>query len=230
MASFCLIHAAWHGSWCWRELSPRLEARGHRVIAPDLPCEEPDAGCSDYAAVVLDALADENDVVVLAHSLGGLTAPLVAAKRPVRRLIFLCALLPLAGRSWLEQLEQDPEMIAPGIGRGLAVDGRGRSFWPDEEVAIGAMYQDCRPEIASWAAAQLRPQGQAPYREPCPLTAWPEVKSTYLLARDDRVVPAAWARQAPVERVRANVAEFPGGHSPFLSRPERLALLLDQLV
>ena len=37
MAVFVLIHGAWHGGWCWDELSARLERLGHRVIAPDLP-------------------------------------------------------------------------------------------------------------------------------------------------------------------------------------------------
>ena len=47
-----------------------LEARGHVVHTPDLPCEDVDAGVEEYAAAVPAA-----DVVV-GHSLGGFTIPL----------------------------------------------------------------------------------------------------------------------------------------------------------
>jgi len=37
VASFILIHGAWHGGWCFGEVKALLEARGHEVITPDLP-------------------------------------------------------------------------------------------------------------------------------------------------------------------------------------------------
>ena len=37
MAVFALVHGAWHGGWCWEEVTPLLEAAGHRAYAPDLP-------------------------------------------------------------------------------------------------------------------------------------------------------------------------------------------------
>ena len=37
MATFLLIHGAWHGAWCWDRIAPLLRAAGHNVIAPDLP-------------------------------------------------------------------------------------------------------------------------------------------------------------------------------------------------
>lgn len=40
MARFVLVHGGWHGGWCFRWLAGELEARGHEVAAPDLPCEE----------------------------------------------------------------------------------------------------------------------------------------------------------------------------------------------
>jgi len=65
-------------------------------VTVDLPCEDPAALFDDYAAIVVDALeSTDGDVVVVGHSLGGQTIPLVAARRPVRRLVFLCALIGL---------------------------------------------------------------------------------------------------------------------------------------
>jgi Alpha/beta hydrolase family len=60
MASFSLVHGAWHGGWCWDPVRIELEARGHVVHTPDLPCEDVSAGIEEYArqlATLLDALA-----------------------------------------------------------------------------------------------------------------------------------------------------------------------------
>ena len=94
MATFALVHGAWHGGWAWDVLRPELEARGHRVVAPDLPCEDVDAGVMEYTAAVRDALGGDEDAIVVGHSLGGLTIPLV----PARLRVFLCALVP--GTGW----------------------------------------------------------------------------------------------------------------------------------
>jgi pimeloyl-ACP methyl ester carboxylesterase len=95
VATFCLVHGAWHGGWAWEPLRGELEARGHRVVAPDLPCEDPDAGAAEYAAVVRGALGGEEDAIVVGHSLGGMTIPLV----PARTLVYLCAYIPEPGRA-----------------------------------------------------------------------------------------------------------------------------------
>src|SRR6516162_5574618 len=80
MSTFCLVHGAFHGSWCWQLLGAELESRGHRVVAPDLPCEDPAAGATRYAEVVLAALAGSEPPVLVGHSLAGLTVPLVVAQ------------------------------------------------------------------------------------------------------------------------------------------------------
>ncbi|WP_461056300.1 alpha/beta fold hydrolase [Spirosoma arcticum] len=37
MITFVLVHGAWHGAWCWKKVTPLLEANGNRVLVPDLP-------------------------------------------------------------------------------------------------------------------------------------------------------------------------------------------------
>jgi pimeloyl-ACP methyl ester carboxylesterase len=86
-----LVHGAYHGAWCWTHLMPELESRGLDVVAPDLPCDDPSAGLAEYASTVEAAIGDRDDVVLVGHSLGGMTIPLVAAHRPVRHMIFLCS-------------------------------------------------------------------------------------------------------------------------------------------
>ena len=86
MATFGLVHGAWHGAWCWDLLVPELEFRGHAAIAMDLPCEDREATFFDYAETVSSALLDSSDVVLVGHSLAGMTIPLVALRRPIRML------------------------------------------------------------------------------------------------------------------------------------------------
>jgi hypothetical protein len=46
-------YALVHGDWAWDALTPELEARGHRVVAPELPRDDVDAGAAEYARVVM---------------------------------------------------------------------------------------------------------------------------------------------------------------------------------
>ena len=89
MSTFALIHGAWHGAWCWSELVPELEARGHRAVAVELPIEDNALAFSDYARLVTEAVDGSDDVIVVAHSLGGCTAPMV----PAARVVFVLSLI-----------------------------------------------------------------------------------------------------------------------------------------
>jgi pimeloyl-ACP methyl ester carboxylesterase len=217
-----LVHGAWHGAWCWELLVPELERRGARAIAVDLPCADPTAGLARYTDVVLEAASDLEDVVLVGHSLGGITIPLVAAARPVRALVFLCGLVPVPGLSLSAQSEQE-DIFPPGFGEDLARDEEGRSYWSTAEAALATFYADCPDDVARAAAARLRPQGRLPSTDPCPLEAWPDVPSVAIVARDDSAVDLGWARQTARARLGCEAVELPGGHSPFLARPAELA-------
>jgi len=104
MAVFALVHGAGDVGWSWHLVRAELEARGHRAVAPDLPCDDDTATLADYADAVLDALLDaagpldgQRDLVVVGHSYGGLTAALVAARAPVAALVLLAAMVPAPG-------------------------------------------------------------------------------------------------------------------------------------
>jgi pimeloyl-ACP methyl ester carboxylesterase len=227
VTTFVLVHGAWHGGWCWRQLVEQLRERGSEAIAVDLPCEDCAAGCASYADVVCEATRDvRGKVVLVGHSLGGLTIPLVAAARPVRALVFLCALLPRPGLSLVEQLLSEPDIFAPGFGAAIARDSLGRSYWTDTNAIIETLYPDCPHAAAESAARRLRHQGRLPYVERCRLDRLPAVASLSIVASDDAAISPAWSRRASRERLGRAAYELPGGHSPFVSRPAELADLL----
>ena len=104
MSTFCLVHGAFCDASIWDLVRLELEARGHEVVAMDLPCDDPTAGPARYAEVVDASLGERTgSLVVVGHSLAGLTIPLLAARRPIERLVFLCAFIPQPGRTFREQ-------------------------------------------------------------------------------------------------------------------------------
>ncbi|OBF97786.1 hypothetical protein A5790_04215 [Mycobacterium sp. 852002-51152_SCH6134967] len=232
MATFALVHGAWHGSWCWEKLTPELESSGHDVVVMDLPCEDPSATFDDYANVVCAAVGGVpgRDLVVVGHSLGGLTIPLVAERRPVRSVVYVCGVVPIPGQSFRQQLIDETDMTVSGYLQGLGeLDSQRRRRWVDRRLARYHMFGDCDDASASWAFERLRPQATDPYELPCPLSAYPSVPSAYVVCTEDRMVNPQWSRRIARDRLNAETFELPGDHSPLLSRPAELAGVLDQL-
>lgn len=231
MTTFVLVHGAWHGAWCWERLVPELETLGHDVIAMDLPSDDPAATFETYADVVVEAMrdSDASDTVLVGHSLAGFTVPLVAARRPVRRLVYLCALPAIPGLSFIDQLGSE-KMLNMGYVAGMSdADDQGRRAWADAELAREFMYADCDDTAADGAIARLRPQAQSPYSVPCPLENYPDVTTTYIVCSDDQLVNPDWSREFAPSRLGAELIELPGSHSPFMSRPAVLAEVLDAM-
>jgi pimeloyl-ACP methyl ester carboxylesterase len=229
VTTFALVHGAWHDAWCWNQLTPELRSLGHDVVAMDLPCDDTTATFETYADVVTRAVEDrDDDVVVVGHSLGGYTIPLVAAQRPVRRLVFLCALIPTPGRSLGDELADDPPMLVPGYLDGLSIS-EGATRWVDDDLARDLLYADCSDDDARDAVSHLRPQAVTHYGHPFPLENMPDVERAYVVCSEDRIVDPGWSRANAPGRLGVEPIELPGSHSPFLSRPKELARLLNAL-
>lgn len=229
MSTFVLVHGAFHGAWCWERLVPELEARGHETVAMDLPCEDGSATFETYAGVVLAATRDVDDgFVVVGHSLGAMTIPLVAAARAVETLVFLCPVIPnFSGMPW----DDAPPMEAPGAFDAVVRHEDGTMTLPSADVARDVFYHDCSVEDAQWAFERLRTQNSTSlWATPYPLSRWPESRKVAIACTDDRVVTAEHLRKVCPERLGVEPIELPGDHSPFLSRPGELAEVLARVV
>lgn len=222
MSTFALVHGAWHDGSCWYRLTPLLEAAGHRVVAPDLPCDDPEAGLEEYAAVVSAAVGDDPDPVLVGHSMGSESIPLVAAERPVGRLVYLCPRLP--GFTRPEGAVEPTSWRGPSVPR----DELGRTYWLPER-AVAEMYGRFDPETAWRLARALRPQANTRAR-PYPLPHPPAVPSTLIYAADDEMFWPEWCRWAARDLLGADAIELPGGHFPMMERPDELAAVLLRLV
>jgi pimeloyl-ACP methyl ester carboxylesterase len=220
MTQIALVHGAGLGAWCWERLIPELEARGYQARAVDLPLNDPSADASRLAAMVVAAFAPFDDLVLVGHSISGLIIPVVAARRPVRRLVFLHAALPQSGSSLADQVAAEPGMFSAEM---LKVPPLS---WSDEAIVTHFLLHDCTPEVAHDACTRLRPSrldGGLLVTQVTPLESWPDVPSSYIVCRDDRTITPAWARRAASERLGVEPIEIPGGHCPMFSRPAELA-------
>jgi pimeloyl-ACP methyl ester carboxylesterase len=230
MTTFALVHGAWHGAWCWELLTPLLQREGHDVVAMDLPCDDASASFETYADVVCDALAGcDHDVVLVGHSLGANTIPLVAARRPVRHLVYLCGVVPAIGRSVFDQIV-GTDMMRPGWDAGLSEpDAESRTTWVDPDRARALLFADCDETAVEAGFSRLRPQASYPSTLPFSLSEFPAISCTSVICSDDQMVNPDWSKRIARDRLGADVIELPGSHSPFLSRPSALAAALHGL-
>ena len=148
MVAFGLVHGAWHDGWCWEGVRGELEQRGHTVVAPDMPIDQRGLGLADYADAVEEAMPADGGLVLVGHSLGASVIPLVAARRRVRRLVFVCPALRQPGRTLAEQAEEDADMTTWDLMTGRTIYDDESSAWTDADAAIAAIYQDCDPGLA----------------------------------------------------------------------------------
>jgi pimeloyl-ACP methyl ester carboxylesterase len=224
MSLFCLVHGSTQNASGWKLLIPELQLQGHEVISIDLPSDQPTRGGVYYADIVIDSLKklDEKQAIVVAHSASGLLLPLIAARHRVARLVFLAAAIPVIGKSFIEQLKESPEMIWP--------DWIGKDPTRDNALALHYLFHDCAPDTAEWALTTLnRMLYNTVMSEPCPISVWPAVPSSYIVCSEDRTARPDWCRRAARERLQTVPIELIAGHCPHVSRPKELSAILNDL-
>jgi pimeloyl-ACP methyl ester carboxylesterase len=208
LARFVLIHGAGDVGWYWHLVAEELRQQGHDVVAPDLPCDDDSAGLSEYADTVVEAIGDPTDLVLVAQSLGGFTAPLVCERVPAKLLVLVAPMIPAPG--------EPPADYWHNTRYGEEV----RESYDDE---VAWFYQDVPPALAAEALKRGRTQSETRMGEPSPLKAWPDVPTRVLICRDDRMFPPAYLRRVVRERLGITPDEIDGGHTPALSRHKELA-------
>lgn len=207
MATYVLIHGAGDVGWAWHLVEAELRALGHDVVAPDLPCDDESAGLMQYADSVVEAIGDRTDLVVVGHSFGGYTAPIVCGRIPADLLVLVAGMVPSPGESANEMFTNTGYQQEP----------------LDDDSEFALFLHDVDPDLAAEALAKGRDQASAPMDEPWPLEAWPDVPTRFLLCRDDRLFPAGFMRRVVGERLGITPDEIDGSHCAGLSRPEELA-------
>jgi pimeloyl-ACP methyl ester carboxylesterase len=214
MSTFAFIHGAGDVGWYWHLVEAELLGRGHDTVAPDLPVEDDTAGLDRYADVIVEAIGDRQDVVVVAQSFGGYVAPLVADRIGARLIVLVSAMVPKPGETadaMFRNTNWEPQRL-------------------EDNSTTAVFYHDVPPELAKEAVARERRQSDTPGMEPWPLAEWPDVPSRAIVGRHDRFFSVEWQRSVIHGRLGIVPDEIDSGHCPALSRPSELAQLLDGYV
>ena len=222
--TFVLLPGAGGESWYWHLVAARLRDPGHEVVSPDLPAGDDGAGLAEYAEAALDAIGDRRDLVVVAQSMAAFFAPLLCGRADVRQLILVVPMIPAPGESpgeWWKssgqlsaQREQDER------------DGRD----PDAPFDVmTAFFHDVPKEIVDKTFARGEPrQSDTPFRQAWPLEAWPDVATSVIAGRNDRLLPLEFMRGLARERLGVDEVDVvDSGHLPALARPDELTELLE---
>jgi SAM-dependent methyltransferase/predicted alpha/beta hydrolase family esterase len=222
MSTFVLIHGAGDSAWYWHLLEAELRGRGHDVVAPDLPADDESLELDDYADAVVAAVAERNDLVVVAHSFGGFSAPLVAVRLPVDALVFVAGMVPSPNEApgdWWARTG-----YRKAVEEQAARDG-GATGSDDPYLCF---YHDVPRKLAEQALSKQRAHPSAACMvSPWPLEALPEVPTHFVLCTEDRFFPPDFLRRVVAQRLGIVPDEIAASHCVALSRPKELADILE---
>lgn len=220
MATFVLIHGAGDVGWSWHLVEAELRARGHDVVAPDLPCEDETKDLEETADMVVREIGDRRELVVVGHSFGGFTAPLVAERLPVKVLVYLAGMIPVPGERPADWWDNT------GYGEAAREQAARDGGLTGNEDPLVCYYNGVPHELAEQALSRERGQSNASYYKSWPLEAHPDIPTKFILCRDDHCFPADFFRRLVPERLGFVPDEIPGCHCVALSHPSELS---DQL-
>lgn len=188
---------------------------GHETIAVDLPGDDESAGLPRYTELVVDAIGSRSDVVLVAGSLGGFTAPVVCERVPVCELVLVNAMIPEPGetaREWWAHtgaLEAQAEAASEG------------GYGPFDLATY--FLHDVDAEIAAEGESYRRVEADIAFESVCDFRSWPPIGIRVLAGADDRFFPVGLQRRVARDRLGVNADVLPGGHLLPLVQPQLVA-------
>jgi pimeloyl-ACP methyl ester carboxylesterase len=216
--TYVLIPGAGGTARYWFRVAPMLANAGHRVEALDLP-NWPGATLADQADAIVAAGVGADQVVLVAQSMGGFSAPLACDRLSISHLFLVNAMIPMPGETpgqWWDNTGQSQAMRSQDLAAGRD---------PDSGFDLSTYFlHDLPPDVIE----QLTSGGD---QEPADslfscvyhLSRWPDAPTTVLAARDDRFFPYDFQHRIAKERLGLIAEQVPGGHLCALSQPEALA-------
>jgi pimeloyl-ACP methyl ester carboxylesterase len=239
-STYVLVHPAWHGGWCWKKVTPLLQAKGHDVYTPTLTglgershLAHPDVGLETHIQDILNVLKyeDLSDVILVGHSSSGVVITGVADRTPERiaHLVYLDAFVPENGQSMMDIV---PRHIAPRHEARVQSEGQGWLLPSFDAGPWDTFVRDAwgvtDDADRRWMVARLGPTPFKHFKDRVQRTnaAAQKLPRTYircLLWRNPMFDQyAETARKGGVWRYR----EMATSHEPFVTAPREVAKLL----
>ena len=225
MSTFVLLPGAGSDSWYWHLVVPLLEARGHDVLAVDLPYADENAGQDDYADLVVAGLGDvRRPLIVVAQSMSAFTAVRIAERCAVDELVLVAPMIPAPGESpaqWWGDVGHEEAQRAQAVAEGRD---------PDSPLDIRELFfHDVSDAVTAEAFAHEESGlSDAAFEPPWDAERWPEVPVRVVAGARDRLFPLPFLTELARARIGAEPLVVDSGHLVALARPAELAdILLD---
>jgi len=232
VATFLLVHGAWHGRWCWEQVTPCLERNGHKVLAPDLPGMGSDltplaeVSPESWAHFIADIVTGKNEPMILVgHSRAGLVISRAAelASEGLLGLVYLAAFMPLNGQTLQDLMQQIPPRPEAAGSLIIAPDGASSTIAPDAIERV--FYNSTPPQLVARARALSCPEPMSSFTTPLVVSKsrMGTIPRFYIECTEDRAIAPRLQRMMqdalPCRRRFAMRTD----HSPFYSAPTELA-------
>jgi pimeloyl-ACP methyl ester carboxylesterase len=215
---FVLLPGAGGMAWYWHRVSLLLKQAHHEPIAVDLPGDDTSASLDDCADVAVLAIGKRANVILVAQSIGGFTAPLVCTRAPVRMLVLVNAMIPQPGETagaWWDNTGAVEARVAAARRGGYSVEFDLSTYF----------LHDVHEEVLRAAPVQ-REQAETIFADPCRFQRWPQIPIHVIASAGDRFFPLEFQRGVARARLDKNVEVVPGGHLVALSHPEEVVQAL----
>lgn len=239
MATFVLVHPAWFGGWCWKKVTPLLEARGHKVYTPTLTGLGERAhllhravGLETHVEDVVAVLnyEDLSQVILVGNSSSGVVITGVADRVPERlaQVVYLDAFVPEDGESVLDTVPPERrgglEALAASEGEGWLVPRLAPEPW---ERILADNWRVTDEADQRWALARLVATPLAHFTQPV------RRRNPLAAALPHRFIRCHWPQPifdhfAEKARRRAGwiTHELAASHLPFITHAHELTALL----
>lgn len=228
--TFVLIHGAWHGGWCWKPVRERLEALGHRVLAPSL------TGLADRSHLISSDIVlqthiddivnlykweDLSDVTLVAHSYGGwpVSGALDAVHDRTAAVVFVDAFVPESGQA-------GRDLTSPRIRQILDESlARGEAARPAPDAAV---FKLARAEDLEWVNARMTPQPNGVAVAPVTLTGGRDAVARKVYVRGGQYPNEAFDRYLAAAQADAGWTGtlLDCGHHVMLDLPDELTQII----
>ncbi len=233
MATYVLLHGAFMGGWCWRDVAARLRAAGHDVTTPT------QTGVGERrhllsAQITLETFVTDltshieaeelSDIILVGHSFGGQATSGAAERLPgrIRRLVYLDSMVLEGGQSAFDRMDQalvkTRKRLAAEQGAGIAMP-----VPPIVHLGMG----DDHP-LAAWTARRMTPHPISTYMAPMPLRGpvGNGLPRTYIACSDPWFASLGWSRDWVRAQVGWDWQEIATGHAAMITAPEALTRML----
>lgn len=230
MATFVLVHGAWHGGWCWIKVTRLLTDAANIVYTPTLTglgerahLARPEIDLETHVQDVVGMLEAEElrNAVLVGHSYAGQVISGVAARaeKRIARLVYLDAFVPEAGRSLLSQLPPDR---ADAMRKAVETEGDGWRLAPFPPERFGVTSQ----RDSEWLQRHLVPQPFRTFETALPAAAPARLPRTYIYCSK----PAMGAFDQFAGRLRDDrkwrFHDVKTGHDAMVTAPGEIAKIL----